>query len=554
MENNKKPLARHAPLLIALLLVVALAVPVSAGFQASNSSPDAVQVAPAHQENDDLEWEVVHDTPGIYYYSIFFPTDQVGYALGGPSWYINDLGSGPSFISKTEDGGLTWTTTQIPGPNKFMRGLACTDEDRCYIAGGSVPPYRHMRTTDGGQNWGTLNDLSGWTGLLWTAGATGVDNTVLFGTTGYYDGAGRRANFLRSTDGFTFFAVGNEGEYQQFDIDCPVPGTCYSAAKNNTYKTEDDGANWDRIPVTASQYYGVGCSDANTCWLAGAYNKIIYTTNGGSSWQNAFVGAGGGNRPRFWNVAMLESNSGYSVGCTNAEASMDECLGQGMIYRTDNGASWENIPSPSQADLMDIHAFSMDEIIVLDWEGKIWRGAVPPEPTPSPTTTPTSTATSTPTNTPTNTPTATPTNTPTQTPTATPSTGALTGLAFFDQNGNLLYDFGEPGLEGAEVAMKQGGTTYYAATSGADGSFLITGISPNQYTLVEEVAPVGYQWQGGPFTFEIEANTNWQVYLPHIIEPTATPTATNTPTATATPTTVPCHCGYLPLIVNDMDP
>ncbi len=86
----------------------------------------------------------------------------------------------------------------------------------------------------------------------------------------------------------------------------------------------------------------------------------------------------------------------------------------------------------------------MDEVIVIDWSGKIWRGVGAPTPTPTPTNTPTATAT--PTSTPTHTPTATPTHTPTATPTATPSTANILGIAFADANGNDYQDAGEPGL------------------------------------------------------------------------------------------------------------
>ena len=132
---------------------------------------------------------------------------------------------------------------------------------------------------------------------------------------------------------------------------------------------------------------------------------------------------------------------------------------------------------------MDIHVLSMDDIVVLEYTGKIWRGNIPPTATPTPTNTPTNTPT--PTSTPTRTPTPTATSTHTPTPTATPSNGSVQGIAFYDQNDNLLQDNGEPGLPGAVMALKQGSTTVSTATSNDNGAFAFGNIQPGVYTLVE---------------------------------------------------------------------
>ncbi|MEA3335513.1 MAG: hypothetical protein U9R25_06345 [Chloroflexota bacterium] len=381
MFKKSRFAGRSSRLFLGLVLALTLIATVTIAAPLQNS-----MAMPASAEPPDFTWEVVHDTPGVFYFSIAFPTDLVGYALGSPDWNTGGGGSGPSYISKTLDGGLTWTTTLIPGPTRYMRGLACMDENTCWISGGSIPPYKIMRTTDGGATWGTVDDQSGWSGWVWSAGWTGQGSTVMIGTAGYDPGdPTRQANFLRATDGYTFHSVAasDYNEFVQWDFSCPLPGNCYTAAKNRSYHTSDDGATWHPTVVPSGQYYGVACTDVNTCWLAGEYNKIAYTTNGGSNWQSAFVGSGGGARPRFYNIAMPQATGGFAVGCTNADAGTETCTGEGMIYYTETGSTWNMLPSPSTADIMDIHAFSMDEVIVIDWDGKIWRGLnniVPPNP------------------------------------------------------------------------------------------------------------------------------------------------------------------------------
>jgi hypothetical protein len=216
-----------------------------------------------------------------------------------------------------------------------------------------------------------------------------------------------------------------------------------------------------------------------------------------------------------------------------------------MIFRTDDGQNWYQIPNPAPntGDLMDLHAFSMDEIVVVEYTGRIFRGVIPATPTPTATATHTPTNTPTPTHTPTRTPT--PTNTPTATPTytPTPSSGSIQGIAFFDVNDNFMLDDGEPGLAEAEMALMQGDAVVSTATSDGDGNFAFAGILPANYTLVEMLPPTGYDLSPSKLTFAVPRGSNWSVFIPHRVE--------STPTPSPTP---PCYCGYVPLIQKSFTP
>lgn len=68
--------------------------------------------------------------------------------------------------------------------------------------------------------------------------------------------------------------------------------------------------------------------------------------------------------------------------------------------------------------------------------------------------------------------------------TAQPAT--LTGIVFLDANGDGTLDNGETGIAGASVSLvpsAKGGTAPAAVTTGADGSYTVTGIAPGSYTL-----------------------------------------------------------------------
>jgi len=217
---------------------------------------------------------------------------------------------------------------------------------------------------------------------------------------------------------------------------------------------------------------------------------------------------------------MVDSSHGYAVGCTDTPTDLTErCTGQGLILRTDDGVNWTEIPSPTDADIMDVWAHSMDDVIVLDWDGKIWRGSLAPTPTPTatntPTRTPTPTNTPTPTSTPTHTPTptATPTNTPT--PTSTPSVGSVTGIAFRDVNGDLLYGQDDVPLGGATLALKQGDAVIDSVESQPDGTFAFLSVQPGQYTLVELAPPDGVALNRSFTTFLARANQTLTFFIPH---------------------------------------
>ncbi len=528
LRSNSLPAAGHKRWLWPLLVILALAMPL--GLLAT---PNTATLASGLAQTTELTWTEVHSSPGVYWYTLSFPTNQVGYVSGGQDWNVNG-GSGQVTIAKTTDGGLTWSTSKVDRTQYYMRGLACKDANTCWLTGGSSPRIR--RTIDGGQTWLDAYDNYGYAGWTWAAGYTGKDSTVLVATTGYFDVDYRRANYLRSTNGVNFGAVvSDQNSLVQWDFACPSPGVCYTPSKGRAYFTSNDGVSWVRRSAPDAYlsdfFYGIDCVDNNTCWMVGRPGRILVTYNGGASWQHANVSFTT-TAPRFWHVDMVDAQHGYAVGCDNVTVTDPQniCLGQGMIFRTDDGMNWRRIPAPTTADIMDVHAFNMDEIVVVDWAGKIWRSSVPP--TPTPTNTPSPTAT--------HTPTATPSPTPTATP--LPRFGTITGLAFEDLNMDLLYNEDEPHLAGAVLTLKQGPLMRYTATSAADGTFVFLDVEPGQYTLGEETAPAGFAINSNVVSFRVVAGDDLAFYIPHTVY--VPPTATPTPQAA-------CHCSFIPMILKE---
>ncbi len=428
------PAVRRRSWLLAALVILALGlftVPLVAQTSGAPGAP-----TPTATAIPDPVWKQVFAAPtGVHWYTLYFPTREVGYASGGSDWNgPNDGRVIPIEIAKTTDGGKTWSSKQVPNSIGWARGLTCKDADNCWIAGNDKT-YRIQRTTDGGATWIPWTNLSGYPAWFWSAGWTGNGDTVLAGATCYDNSPEWRdktTNWARTTDGQKWFKkVYNADTYMcfvQWDIECPAKDYCYSTGRVYTFRSTDGGVTWKRLYVPSRQY-GLSCVTTGRCWVVGKSPHIRYTTDSGTTWAAATV-TGIPSMAQFWDVVMVDSKHGYAVGCDNvSDDNQDRCLGKGIIYRTDDGVNWRSIPSPTKSDIMDIWAVSPSEIVIADFNGKIWRGTVGGG-TETPTPTATATATETPTATLTATPTATatatetPTATPTETPTATPTATA----------------------------------------------------------------------------------------------------------------------------------
>jgi photosystem II stability/assembly factor-like uncharacterized protein/pimeloyl-ACP methyl ester carboxylesterase len=435
-------------------------------------------------------WKEVYSAPaGVAWNDVHFADRTAGYVVGGPDWDT----SGHGAVLKTVDGGKNWIFQDL-GTEGWMRGLDCKDANNCTIAG----QYgRIMYTTNGGISWQSANNLAGYSGYLYTLRRTGVGNTTLIGAT-----CNETANFLRATDGLNYYGISLDACLVQWDVSCPLPGECFSAANGQSiYHSTDNGVTWTRLQTGVGRYHGVSCVDPRTCWVAGEYGQIQYTADGGQTWQR--------QQPDipsdvvFWRIRMVDRRHGYAVG------------ENGVIYRTDNGLSWRRVTPFTSARLADLQVFSMDDLFVVDSGGKVWRYGLDATPTPSPTPSATATQTATPTMTatPTATPTVTSTATPTPTSTATPGVGSVMGHVFHDLNGNGQRDAEEPGLPGVTVTLRGPlpGDEEVTAVTDDGGLYAFPERDPGNY-LAGSTAPRGYFATGpNPLSVEVAADATTEV-------------------------------------------
>ncbi len=503
------------------------------------------------------EWRQVLNAPGVFWNDVDF-AGQTGYAIGGPDYDSY----GPGKVAKTTDGGRTWTVLPDLSSVGFMRGIDCKDPNTCWVAGqyGTI-----FRTTNGGASWDGVYNRAGYTGYLYSVRWTGQGNTVLIGTT--------CKELLRAEDGYTFDAVFvYDACVVKWDIACPAPGVCYASANGEfIHKTTDNGLTWTSKQIGFGRHYSISCVNANTCWAAGQHGQIFFTNDGGNTWKRQQPDIP--DDVTFARIRMLDARHGYAIArkvTYDASGKWDTFVSGGLVYRTDNGTSWRQVGGFTTNDLSSLYVHSMDDVVIVDRAGKIWRYALwvtpPPEftptatatstetPTPTPSHTPTATATSTATPTatptatatstatptvtpaatatstatptvtptatatstatPTATPTATATSTATPTATATPDTGTLEGFVFEDQNGNGVPDAEEPRFSAVVIQLLSFDGGRIDAVTDAQGFYRFTDLRPGEYYLWPQ-APRGYFMStAAPVTATVFANATTEAHIP----------------------------------------
>lgn len=329
----------------------------------------------------DFTWTQVSSTAGTSWYTMKFVNANIGYVVGGADW--NGDPNVPVKIAKTTNGGSSWTVSNVSTLRGWARGFDCKDANTCWIVSGGSGRSIIMMTQDGGGTWQDVTRDDGWPAWLWSAAYTGMSNSVVVGTTGYTTlpdtEPDRKMSFIFSQDGTTFNSVPyrssrSSDEYVVYDISCPLPGTCFAAAKNSLYTMTGNGQTWGlKLPPQSTRYFGLDCLDSNKCWEVG--EKIVSTADGGTTWNTANFPGQLSGRPRLFEVDMVNATNGYAVGCSDAPTSATEtCAGPGIILKTTDGASWAQVNAPSTGDLTDIHAFDMNNVFVADFSGKIWHG------------------------------------------------------------------------------------------------------------------------------------------------------------------------------------
>lgn len=225
-------------------------------------------------------------------------------------------GTYPHIVSRTTNGGTTWTATTVSGlpTNALIADISAVSATTAYIAtapsSGSAAANGIWKTTDGGVTW--TKQANAYTPA---AGASFANHVY----------------FWDANNGWT------SGD--------PVAG------KFEMYKTSNGGTSWtvsgSLSALSATEYTYVGLKDVvgDNIWVGTSLGRILRSTDRGNTWtgnSSPVVDFGGiitsGSSGSF---AFQDANNGLLISVDGADSPLSTTA---ILYSTtDGGVSWEPI-------------------------------------------------------------------------------------------------------------------------------------------------------------------------------------------------------------------
>lgn len=248
-----------------------------------------------------------------------FGIDEIDIVDANTVWTFAYDGSGagtfPKIVSRTTDGGATWTATNVTGPgsNTLIADISALDANTAWIVtadngNAGTNPNRIWKTTNGGTNWAQQ-------------------------TSGY--SASSFANHIYFWDANNGWTSGD-----------PVSG------KFEMYKTSNGGTTWTAVasaPTTSDPdeftYVGLKEVVGDNIWVGTSTGRILRSSDRGTTWTAFFsqvLDFGGvitsGSSGSF---AFKDANNGLLIAVDGADSPATTTA---SIYSSnDGGATWDPI-------------------------------------------------------------------------------------------------------------------------------------------------------------------------------------------------------------------
>jgi photosystem II stability/assembly factor-like uncharacterized protein len=245
--------------------------------------------------------------------------------------------TGRGLFMKSTDGGDSWRITQA-GPYDSTGGLNRRDlltgwffdANTGIVAGQSQLPATGQRTvvsktTDGGLTWTTKY-------VNLAAGSSVNDFHFINSNTGYLCG-GTNARLYKTIDkGETWTAITSVPALTYYSIYAFSENKIILGSDSRTYvMTTDGGASWSTLTIPSApvnaQMLDVYFKDANTGYIIGNPNYFGFTTDGGNNWTARTHSSTRGQRALVYNSGDVWTAGDYEY-----------------VYKTTNdGASWDSV-------------------------------------------------------------------------------------------------------------------------------------------------------------------------------------------------------------------
>ncbi len=285
----------------------------------------------------------------------WFFNANTGYAAG------QSLSSYLGVISRTTNGGNSWTYIQYNDTGGTVNGMYFINSNTGYLCGGTRA--RVHKTTDGGLTW---NDIS--TGL----NATNTWNSVMALDTGnvFICTSSKRVYYHKTGLDSAWKVWNLPGSSATItDVYFKDANTGYACGNGNYFAyTLDGGATWTQSnpPSTVGQQrmrYSAGA-----IYLVGAYTEIYKSVNNGATWSAInFVDGSNVNQPSPFIMYGIDVN-GNDIAVVGFNGILN--------ISNDGGSSWRN---KNYSVNNNVGATTYSSILVIptglnSTAGKIWMG------------------------------------------------------------------------------------------------------------------------------------------------------------------------------------
>lgn len=310
--------------------------------------------------NGGTTWEVKRTTPvGL---GTSFNGFQWNNANEGYAWYY----AGNKYIT-TIDGGQTWTEIlDLPGNTGYMQFSVVNNLLNINFINSGYAGTRLYYTTNNGLNWyfnnanygnmnamGTMHFINEQTGFV-NGGSSFTYYHVLLKTTNR--GFSWTPVMNSGTDGYN-----SGGDFWFFD------NIGYHIS-NKTYKTTNNGDDWDTINTQGGGPYALFMHSRQRGWL-GKQSGLLKTTDGCDTWVNQNIGVSGIdiNSVSFinWNTGWIAGESGHILKSTNGSGVPPITISPITLLPV-NGSSGHSL-----TPLIDWNPFSLT---LSGIEDSIWYG------------------------------------------------------------------------------------------------------------------------------------------------------------------------------------
>ena len=269
-------------------------------------------------------------------------------------WACGSKGMTNGAIFKTEDGGSTWSDVFLTGMFDQFNDLCFCDNNVIWAGGykNSSGVCLFYKSDDGGTTWNpvTLPENLGVKKVYFADQNNGWVILRQSGSSRIYHTSDGGANWTVQMNGTTSdgWTIRELYCWHFFDANNAIAAGTYGYI----IYTNDGGATWNyRDASVSTQLSGMHFVDDNNGWIVGGAGYILKTTDGGVTWSRTDLEI----TQSLWDVYFIDENTGWVVGGLSN-------VNQGIVYSTvDGGVTWTQETLPSNRDLNCI--FFLDDNI-----------------------------------------------------------------------------------------------------------------------------------------------------------------------------------------------